>query len=282
MKIAIASGKGGSGKTTLSVALALAAQQPLTLLDCDVEEPNAQLFLNAGIEKSGDYNVLVPEIIEEQCVACGKCGEICEFNAIVSFGSTAMVFPELCHSCGGCKLVCSYAAIREVPRKIGIIEEGQRDHIHFIHGSLEVGVAMSPPLIREVKRRAALADLQLIDCPPGTACPMVSAVQDADYVILVTEPTPFGLHDLTLTVDTLRPMQKRFGVVINRAGTGDDRVNAYCAREEIPILLEIPDSRAVAEAYSRGENLIDAMPEIEAKLQDLLAALIRTQEGVAS
>lgn len=270
MKIAVASGKGGTGKTTLSVALALVAPQPVRLLDCDVEEPNGHIFLKLENMVTEPVTVLVPDIDEEICTACGECAKICQFNAIISFGTKAMVFTELCHSCGGCVRVCPSGAITEIPKRIGSIDFGTTGQITLIQGLLDVGHAMSTPLIRAVKGIGDHEMLTIIDCPPGTSCPMIAAVRDADFVLLVTEPTPFGLHDLKLAVETVSELGIPFGVIVNRADAGDSRVFDYCTQENIPVLLKIPENRGVAEAYSRGESILSAMPDLKGALLDVL------------
>ncbi len=289
MTIAVASGKGGTGKTTISVSLALADPGPVTLLDCDVEEPNAGIFLKQNSPVERPVTVLVPEIDKSLCNACGKCGSFCEFNAIVCIGTSVMVFPELCHSCGGCALVCPQKAIREVPVEIGTLIESTVSRpgpgksifpsMRFIQGLLKIGNAMSPPVIRAVKNcgsgsGSAKDDLIIIDSPPGTSCPMVTSVTGADYVILVTEPTPFGLHDLNLAVKTIQKMGITFGVIINRSDSGDDRVVTYCGRENIRILLLIPEDRRIAEGYSNGLPLIAAAEEYRIKFSTLAAELL--------
>jgi MinD superfamily P-loop ATPase len=207
-----------------------------------------------------------------KCTGCGRCAEVCCYHAIACIKGRVLVFAEMCHGCGGCALACPEHAISEVEHEIGRVETGHANGVAFIGGILKVGTAMSPPLIRAVKQDMPRDGVTIIDAPPGTSCPMIAAVRDSDFVILVTEPTPFGLHDLTLAVDTIRQIELPFGVVINRCDVGDARVHQYCAREGIPILLEIPDSRRVAEAYSRGEMLIEAMPE----LRPLFSALWQT------
>jgi MinD superfamily P-loop ATPase len=287
MRIAVASGKGGTGKTTIAVSLTLSTPGKVQLLDCDVEEPNAGLFLSQRDVRESAITVPVPVIDEAKCTACGACASFCEFNAIVHIGSTVMVFPELCHSCGGCALVCPVGAIREESSVIGMLTESDvpRDGlpaIDFYQGLLTIGKAMSPPVIRAVKSCAAgrgdADTLTIIDAPPGTSCPMGTAVAGADYVILVTEPTPFGLHDLDLAVNTVRKMGIPFGVIINRCDSGDNRVVTYCADEQIRILMQIPEDRRIAEGYSEGRPLIESAPEYRKKfetLADLIACEIR-------
>lgn len=262
MRIAIASGKGGTGKTTVAVNLALTAGGPVQLLDCDVEEPNCHLFLPAEMGSPETVGLPVPEVDEEKCNACGECGRLCQYSAIVSIKTKPLTFLELCHGCGGCAKVCPTGAITEVERPIGVVESGSARGISFIYGRLNVGEPMSPPLIRAVKERLQPDGLAIIDAPPGTSCPVIATLRDTDFVVLVTEPTPFGLNDLTLAVETLRQLTVPFGVVINRADVGDRRVHDYCRTEKIDILVEIPDNRRVAEAYSRGEPAIDAVPEL--------------------
>lgn len=274
MNIAVASGKGGTGKTTVAVGLALALRDgKVRLLDCDVEEPNCAIFMNPEWQCRTTVNLPIPLIDKDKCNACGKCAEVCEFNAIAVFTENAIVFPELCHGCGGCALFCPEGAITETGRVVGEVEKGMSENIEFAHGSLRISEAMSPPLIRAVKRYATSGSINIIDCPPGASCPVIAALKDADYTVLVTEPTPFGLNDLELAVETVRIMGLRFGVVINRADAGDDRVRRYCEREEIEILLEIPEDRRIAEAYSTGKPLNEAAPEYAEAMQSLAARL---------
>ncbi|NPU85197.1 MAG: P-loop NTPase [Syntrophaceae bacterium] len=261
MILAIASGKGGTGKTTVAVNAARVLGSEVLLLDCDVEEPNAHLFLPGRVNAADTVSIPVPQVDESLCDGCGDCGSFCEYHAIVSFGTLPLVFPEMCHGCGGCTMVCPPKAIREVDRRIGVIEAIRTGNITLIQGRLDVGVAMAPPLIRAVKARLRDGTPAILDAPPGTSCPVIATLRDVDFVVLVTEPTPFGLHDLKLAVETVRELGIPFGVVINRVGVGDDRVHAYCREEGIPVLLEIPDDRRIAEAYSRGELIVEALPE---------------------
>jgi len=270
MKIAIASGKGGTGKTTVSVALAQAFETPVCLIDCDVEEPNSAFFLKPTPESRQDVTVPVPQINADACTACGACSEFCVFNALAVAGETAMVFPELCHSCGGCVMICSENAITEEPEKIGEISRGKTGSITTLEGRLKIGNAMAPPLIRAAKKAAPAGMPVLIDAPPGTSCPMITAVSGTDFVVLVTEPTPFGLNDLALAVETVRTLGLTYGVVINRSDSGDDRVVRYCEEENIRILLQIPESRKIAEAYSRGDGLLTAEPSLRKEFQELI------------
>jgi MinD superfamily P-loop ATPase len=274
MIITIASGKGGTGKTTVATNLAFSVSNSMDngdvrLLDCDVEEPNCHLFLKPKIISSKIIGVPVPTVDEEKCTACGKCGQICQYSAIVTLKTKPITFPELCHGCGGCTLICPEGAISETSRQVGVLEKGQSGNIGFVHGRLRVGEAMSPPLIRAVKKCIIKEGLTIIDAPPGTSCPVIEAVKGSDFVILVTEPTPFGLNDLTLAVDMMKEMGIPFGVLINRSDIGDNRVSEYCRAEGIPILLQIPDDRKIAEAYSRGMLIIEALPGLEDTFKEL-------------
>lgn len=276
MVIAVASGKGGTGKTTVSVALALSSDTEVTLLDCDVEEPNTGLFLSVEMSHEEIVSIKVPLINAEKCSGCGACASFCRFNALAMVNKKVLVFPELCHGCGGCMLVCPERAITEKDERIGVIRKGKTGNITFIEGTLDVGRAMSPPLIRAVKKSTAPGAVTIIDCPPGTSCPMLTAVKGADYALLVTEPTPFGLHDLTLAVKTLRETTIPFGVIINRSDAGDDRVVRWCEKERIRILMQIPEDRRVAEAYSRGESILSA----DASYRETFSELRRFLESV--
>lgn len=270
MRIAVASGKGGTGKTTIALALAEAAGEGTELLDCDVEEPNCHLFVKAKPVRE-PVSVLKPEVNEQLCTGCRRCSEICQFNAIAVLGKKVLLFSDLCHGCGGCVKICPAGALTEKPYRIGDAGSCQVGDFTLIDGCLAIGQAMSPPLIRAVKERAGRAAAHvIIDSPPGTSCPMVAAVRDSDFVILVTEPTPFGLHDLTLAVDTLRLLKLPLGVVINRSDSGDDRVKTYCGNEGIPVLLEIPNRRDIAEAYSRGQTLLEAAPKLRPEFRRVL------------
>ena len=276
MKVAIASGKGGTGKTTVATNLAYVASQAgcaVAYLDCDVEEPNGHIFLQPEIEVERPIEKLVPEVEPARCTHCGRCAEVCRYGAIASLPNQTMVFAELCHSCGGCMLACPADAIRERSRPIGQLRIGRSGKIRFVDGTLNVGEAMSPPAIRVVKSAAPPADLTILDAPPGTSCPVLETARGCDRVILVTEPTPFGLYDLTLAVEMVRAINVSFAVVVNRADAGDGRVREYCDRNRISILAEIPDDRAVAEAYSRGEVVCEAVPAFRNRIAALLEQL---------
>ena len=269
MIISVASGKGGTGKTTVATNLAVSLSRNVQFLDCDVEEPNAHLFLDPDIQEVKTITTPVPQVDEEKCTLCGKCAEICQFKAIVVIGETVLSFHELCHSCGGCVEVCPEKAISETGRELGLIERGYKDGLQFVHGRLRIGEAMSPPLIREVRSYQDGNKVTIIDAPPGTSCPVIAAMKGADFVLLVTEPTPFGLHDLKLAVGTVRVLGIPSGLVINRAGLGNDKVKQYAKQEGIPVLLEIPFDRRIAESYSRGELIVKAMPEWRERFLDL-------------
>ena len=278
--LAVASGKGGTGKTTVSTNLAFAAASQgldVTYLDCDVEEPNGHIFLKPEIEKTTSVSVPVPVVDEDKCTSCGKCREICQYSAIARLGKTILTFPNLCHGCGGCSLVCPTGAITEAGREVGFVEEGAAGGIGFVHGKLRVGEAMSPPLIREVRKRIPPNGLSIIDAPPGTSCPVIQSVRGSDYVLLVTEPTPFGLNDLKLAVEMLRVMKLPFGVVVNRADIGDEAVLHYCNDQSIDVLLSIPDDRRIAEAYSRGLLAAESLPEYSAAFDSLLEEVTQVQ-----
>lgn len=278
MKIAIASGKGGTGKTTVATNLAFVAARggrTVTYLDCDVEEPNGAIFLKPQFDLDRPVAAAVPKVDADKCTGCGLCGKICQYSAIVAMDRTVLTFPELCHGCGGCWLVCPVGAIAEDSRPIGRLQTGRAGDVQFVQGLLDIGQAMSPPLIRAVKAAAPPAELTVADCPPGTSCPVIEAVRGCDYVLLVTEPTPFGLHDLKLAVATVRELHLPFGVVINRCDAGDDRTRRFCELRRVAVLAEIPDLREVAEAYSRGALVAEASGGYRAGIERLLAALQR-------
>ncbi|MCA1989134.1 MAG: ATP-binding protein [Desulfarculus sp.] len=293
MIIAVASGKGGTGKTTVSASLAQVWGAPVVAVDLDVEEPNLHLFLRPEITSTSRAWLEVPRVVEGACTACGACSELCQFKAISLLGDVLLTFPEMCHGCGGCLAVCPSGALTPDQRELGEILWGRAEGVGFLSGRLRVGEAMSPPLMRQV--RQALAGLlagggrdAIIDAPPGVSCPAVNAVMDADVILLVTEPTPFGLHDLGLAREAFSPLGKPLAVVINRAGLGDDRVREFCRREGLPILAEIPFARQAAEAYARGQVLACASDDYRglfAKLaQDLrhLAARGPASERMAA
>lgn len=276
MRISVASGKGGTGKTTVStnLARALSRTSPVQYLDCDVEEPNGHLFLHPLFSVSQEVKTLVPLVDESKCKHCGKCSELCRFHAITSLANLTLTFPELCHGCGGCARICPTGAITEVGRAIGVIEYGNADGIEFVHGRLNVGEAMSLPLIRDVISRSKSDHIVVIDAPPGTSCPVVATINSADKVVLVAEPTAFGLHDLSLAVNMVREVSRPFGVFINRADIGDDRVERFCKKQAIPIWGRLPHDKQIAEAYSRGILAVDAVANMNVYFEELASALL--------
>ena len=292
MIITVASGKGGTGKTTVAVALAVSLssrdpdskhQRPVDpthplFLDCDVEEPNAALFLRPVITHHQNVAQMVPQVDLDKCTYCGRCAEVCQYHAIAVVGEKVLVFPEMCHACGSCSLNCPEGAITEVPHVIGIAERGWAGSLEFAQGIMNVGEPMAVPIIRQLKRWVippSPDDLPIIlDAPPGTACPVVESMRGSDFALMVTEPTPFGLHDLRIAVEVARDeLGLPVGVVINRDGIGDQGVQAFCATESIPILMRIPMSRRIAEAYSEGVGLVQAQPEYRERFEGLYAAI---------
>ena len=263
MIISVASGKGGTGKTLVATSLALSLKDSdrVQLLDCDVEEPNDHILIKPEITGSKAVSIPVPKVDEEKCTFCGKCAEVCAYNAIAVLGNHVLVFPQLCHGCGACSYLCPEKAISEESRQVGVIEWGQSDGLNFAQGKLEVGETWTHPIVREVKKYANNADIIIIDVAPGTSCPVVEAVRGSDFCLLVTEPTPFGLNDLALAVDTVRELDIPCGVVLNRAGVGDSRVEEYCQKENIPVLLTIPLDMEIARLYSRGISLVEGLPQ---------------------
>jgi MinD superfamily P-loop ATPase len=259
MKIAVASGKGGTGKTFVTVNLARSCDQSVLVLDCDVEEPNSNLFIQGDIITERKSTILVPQVTESKCNGCKLCASVCEFNAIAVIGGTPLIFEDLCHSCGACTTLCPQDAMIEVEHEIGSILVRRSGSIRLIEGQLDIGKALAVPVIRDVKREAEGAEesIMLIDSPPGTSCPMVWTVGDTDFAVLVAEPTVFGLHDLTLAVETMREVGVPFGVVINKYGLGDDRIDTYCNEQKVPVLGRIPHDRHIAEVYARGGNILE-------------------------
>lgn len=272
MNIAIASGKGGTGKTTVAVNLAWVLSRQgdsVRYLDCDVEEPNGHLFLKPHIEKTETAAIPIPVIDESECTACGECVRMCQYRALVRLGKTVMVFEELCHGCGGCMLVCPQKAITEKDKSIGAVEIGASGAIKFVHGRLNIGEAMSPPLIRKVLTHATDDAINIIDAPPGTSCPVISSIRNADFVLLVTEPSPFGLNDLGLALDMISELGVPHAIVVNRADTSTAIAQDFCKKRQVTILAEIPDDRRIAEVYSSGGIICDMLPEYEQPFKDL-------------
>jgi len=259
--VSVASGKGGTGKTLVAtnLALSLAREDRVQLLDCDVEEPDAHIFLKPVIHQSKPVFIPVPQVDEEKCTHCGKCAEVCAYHALAVLKNWVLVFHQLCHGCGACSYLCPEDAITEVGREIGVVEIGNSKGIEFIHGKLNIGEAMAPPVVREVKKYIKPGRTTIIDVAPGTSCPVVEAVKGSDFCLLVTEPTPFGLNDLALAVEMVRELGVSCGVVLNRAGVGDNKVEDYCLKENIPILLQIPLDIEIARLYSQGIPLVEGM-----------------------
>ncbi len=279
MIISIASGKGGTGKTTVATNLALSLEdEDVQLLDCDVEEPNAHIFLNIAEKVVNPVYTTVPLFDKDKCNFCGDCSRFCQFNALFVIGENpekgllgdVISFPELCHGCGGCMLVCPNNAISEGQRMIGEIVKGRADHeINLVYGTLNIGEAMAVPLVKAVKREILDNGTVIIDSPPGTSCPVIASVKDSDYCILVTEPTPFGLYDLKIAANVLRKLGVPFGIVVNRSGIGDRKVYDYCKDQGINILLEIPYMKEIAISYSKGEPFVNQMEAWKLKFSEM-------------
>ena len=279
MQLAIASGKGGTGKTTVATNLATVASQngqTVAYLDCDVEEPNGHIFLKPTLDRRRPVTELVPDVDVARCTLCGQCAVICQYNAIACLGGQVLIYPELCHSCGGCQLVCPTGAIQEIPREMGLLETGHAGAIRFAHGLLNVGEVRAIPVIQAVQSAIEQVDTRIIDAPPGTSCPVIEAVRGCDLVVLVTEPTPFGFHDLKLAVEMTRAVRVPTAVVINRAGLDGVDIHGYCTARRIPVLAEIPDDRRLAQAYSRGDIACQVLPEYQSIFSDLLDAITAT------
>ena len=282
MKIVIASGKGGTGKTTIATNLAWSIAQmgkEVQYLDCDVEEPNGHIFLKPDIQETHNATISVPEVDSELCDGCGKCGQLCQYSAIICLKDIPLVFEQLCHSCGGCMLVCPTGAITETQKPIGFVESGTADSVKFVQGRLNIGDVRSPALIKKVKERAANDGIVIIDAPPGTSCPVIEAVKGADICLLVTEPTPFGLNDLKLAVEMVRELRIPFAVIVNRSEPSEQIVTQYCDEENIEIIFEVADDRKIAEAYSIGTMIIDILPDYKKKFVDLFENISKKLKG---
>ncbi len=269
MIISIASGKGGTGKTTIATSLALSVSSA-QILDCDVEEPNSHIFIKPEIKDKKLIFIPVPQVDESKCNSCGRCQEVCAYNAIAVVNKKVLIFPELCHGCGSCSYFCPTNAISEINKEIGYIEAGNKGELEFVHGKLNIGEMMAPPLIKAVKEYIKPKKTTIIDAPPGTSCPVITAIKDTDFTILVTEPTPFGLNDLILAVEVTRKLNIPFGVIINRSNLGNEETDKYCMKEGIPVLMRIPFKKEIAVAYSKGIPIVEALPEYANSFKELL------------
>jgi len=274
--ISIASGKGGTGKTLVATSLALALGKQVQILDCDVEEPNIHILLQPTIVRSKPVCILTPKVDKTKCNYCGECAKVCAYKAIAVVKDIVLIFPELCHGCGACSYLCPAKAISEVGREVGVVETGYAGKIDFVQGRLNIGEAMAPPVIREVKRLINKTKTAIIDASPGTSCPVVEAVRDSDFCLLVTEPTPFGLHDLSLAVDMVKALGIPCGIVLNRAGGTYSKVEEYCLEQNIPLLMKIPLDMEIARLYSKGITLVKGMPEWREKFLELFHNIEQT------
>ena len=285
MKVAIASGKGGTGKTTLSTNLAayLAETHEVVLCDLDVEEPNSGLFLKGNLIREEEKYKMIPEWIEDKCTLCGICQKVCNFHAVIQLGTQILVFPELCHSCYACSELCPTDALPMIPKQIGKLKHFQVANLSFVESRLNIGEEQAVPLISQthkyIDEHFSKETIKLFDSPPGTSCPVIEATKDADFVILITEATPFGLHDLKLAIDTMKELKKDFAVVINRFGIGNDDVINYCENENIPIIAKIPNSRKIAELYSSGELIYKHIKHFKQQLEIIEEYILNKKEG---
>lgn len=281
MRITVASGKGGTGKTTIATSLALSLAEDghiPVFLDGDVEAPNAHLFLKPVFDQKQDVSILIPQVDESKCTFCGKCAEVCQYHAIVVAGKKTLVFPQLCHGCGSCTLVCPEHAITESPEVMGVLERGSAlSGISFAQGKLNIGEPMAVPIIRQLKKwiEPQPGQVEILDAPPGTSCPVVESMRGADFILLVTEPTPFGLHDLRLAVQVARELNIPMGVVINRDGSGDAQVDEFCKSEEIPVLMRVPFERAIAEGIARGHTLAEVHPKFCRQMREMFDRILQ-------
>lgn len=275
LKIAVASGKGGTGKTTIATSFALSIindiSESLLFLDCDVEAPNAHLFLKPQLTEEKPVEILIPEVNESLCTHCGECAKVCQFQAIAVLGNKTLVFPQLCHGCGSCTMICPANAIQEIPKSIGVLQKGTAGEIKFARGVMDIGEPMAVPIIRQLKKWVAPLEPQItiIDSPPGTSCPVVESIRGSDFLILVTEPTPFGFHDLKLAHQVAKDLQIPAGVIINRENGAFSELEDYCKEENLPILMRVPFQRNIAEGIAKGRNLIEILPEMSASFQNI-------------
>lgn len=286
MIIAVASGKGGTGKTTVAVNLALALGS-VHFLDCDVEEPNAHLFLNPQFQEEISVTVSIPEVNPQLCTGCGKCAEVCAYNAIAVLPNLedktrVLIFQHLCHICGACSVFCPTGALYEKQKNIGVIKKGICGNIEFLQGQMNVGEVLSPYIIRRMKTLINANATTIIDAPPGTSCPVIAAIKGVDFCVLVTEPTPFGLHDLSLAVDVVKQLQIPFGVVINRTGLGTDEVEVYCRNENVSVLAKIPFDREIAVCYSKGKTLVGTFAGMTEVFRELYENICRVKNETNS
>lgn len=288
MKIAIASGKGGTGKTTLATNLTayLSLNEDVVLCDIDVEEPNSGLFIMGETINKEDKYKMIPQWVEDTCLHCGNCQKVCNFHAIIMMIDNLMVFPELCHSCYACSELCPSSSLPMVPKKIGELRHVKQNQINFVESRLNIGEEQAVPLIAQtieyIDNNFPNDIIKIFDSPPGTSCPVIEATKGSDFVILVTEPTPFGLHDLKLAVETMKVLKKEYGVVVNRYGIGNDDVFKYCEDENIPVLAKIPNNRKIAELYSSGKLMFNEFPEIKKQLQNIVNYIKNNiREGIA-
>ena len=276
MKITIASGKGGTGKTTISTNLSSYIANmgsSVVLADLDVEEPNSALFLQTKLMHTQTSNKMVPAWEKADCTLCGECAKNCNFNAIVAMPSEILVFKELCHSCYACSELCPTDSLPMTPTRIGEIKEFQADGFAFIEGRLDLGQEMAVPLIAQTIEYASEKypkHIKIFDAPPGTSCPVIEASRGSDFVILITEATPFGLNDLVLAVETMRVLNQKFGVIINRHGIGDDGVEKYCLKDNIPIITKVKNDKEVAKLYSKGELIYEKIEHFKDSLDDIV------------
>ncbi len=290
MIVAVASGKGGAGKTTVATSLAMSItadyqthspESPL-FLDCDVEAPNAHLFLKPVFRRREEVGILIPQVDETRCTFCGRCAEVCQFHAIAVIGQKTLVFPELCHGCGSCALNCPERAISEKLAVMGVLEAGSTPAgINFARGVMNVGEAMAVPIIKQLKKWAPMTAKQtvIVDVPPGTSCPVVESSRGADFLLLVTEPTPFGLHDLKLAAQLARELEIPAGVIVNRDGIGDAQVDDFCHEKGLPILMRIPFARSIAEGIAQSRPLVEIQPEYHAKFHQLYRQIVQVTQG---
>ena len=268
--ITIASGKGGTGKTTIASCLALSTRQTVQFMDCDVEEPNAHIFLKPQFTAVQAVSLDIPQVNHNKCSFCGQCAEVCMFNALAVLADEVLTFPELCHSCGGCWTLCPEKAITTIPREIGLIKSGRAENIHFTQGELKIGTATSPPIIKALKKTIQKNSLVILDAPPGTSCPVVETMEGTDFVLLVTEPTAMGLNDLAIALEVVRVMNIPCGVIINRCTDVYSKVETFCRENNLPVLMKIAVDRAIAEAYAAGIPAVEAKPELREDFRTVL------------